>query len=263
MLSYLELFPVIGTVAAWDLSSWDSGDVWSNDATDKIAFDLKHLLFPGLSTADKRYRNKTNDIDHLVGHLINCRDVFVTDDNGILRKADLLRVTPGIVVMTPSDCVDHLERIDKAKQRQSLVPSSTDTKFQSVGPTGQVAFDYSNNNHRFAIGNGLFVFETQWSKASNNAIHVYSDPPSIAAIALAKGLVSISDIHDASIFDYSSRTRTPSIGQIVIWQNVNGMYAATKVIDIKDDTRGAATDELTFEYVILTDGGANFEAAKK
>lgn len=257
MLRQLQLFPVVGTVARWDVSTWDGADVWVDERTTRLTDDLTKLVFPGLSADDKRYSNKVNDIDHLVGHLINRRDIFVTDDRDILRKADALRASPGIVVLTPSDCLAYIERMEEGKRRRALAPTGPDPKYQSRALRGRVAFDYSNNNKRFTIGEGHFLFETRWSKASNSAIHAYNDPPSIAAIALAKGAVAIADIHNATAFDYSSRTRTPRTGEIVIWRNTNGLYAATKIISIKDDTRGASADELTFEYVIL-DGGADF-----
>ena len=121
-----------------------------------------------------------------------------------------------------------------------------------------MTFDYSNNDHCFTIGTGAFLFETRWSKASDTSIHAYKDSPTIAAIALVKTVEVISNIRDAAAYDYSSRCRTPQTGQIVLWRNISGLYAATKILDIKDDTRGAPADKLTFEYVILDDGGADF-----
>ena len=59
---------------------------------------------------------------------------------------------------------------------------------------------------------------------------------------------------DASAYDFSSRVRSPRLGQIVIWRNVNGLYAATRIVSIKDDKRSDEHDELTFEYRILLDG---------
>ena len=47
-------------------------------------------------------------------------------------------------------------------------------------------------------------------------------------------------------------------GELLVLQNNNDKYAVLKVIDIKDDTRGDANDELTFEYYIQIDGSNNF-----
>lgn len=123
---------------------------------------------------------------------------------------------------------------------------------------GTVTFDYSNNDGLYIIGNNETIFETQWTKASNTSIHAYRDPETIKAIAIADGNNGINEIKDGSIYNFSSRTRTPCIGQILIVENINGFFAAIKIIDIKDDSRGDIRDELTFEYRILNDKSANF-----
>ncbi len=131
-------------------------------------------------------------------------------------------------------------------------------KYSSPGAHGTITFDYSNNNGRYSIGQGQLMFETAWSKASNTSIHAYSDSHSIKSIALVKDKQNINDIDSANSYDVSSRVRSPLLREIIIWKNVNGYYAATKIINIKDDTRGDSNDELTFEYVIKTDGLDNF-----
>ena len=42
--------------------------------------------------------------------------------------------------------------------------------------TGEVVFDYSSHNGRYAIGSGELAFETKWSKASNKRIYVLKRP---------------------------------------------------------------------------------------
>ena len=131
-------------------------------------------------------------------------------------------------------------------------------KYVSPATKGKVIFDYSNNDGIYSIGSGPCVFETKWSKASDRSIHVYRDPPSIRIIALVKDKQKINSIDDARAYDGSSRARTPNVGQIVLTQNTNGYFAALKILDIKDDTRGSQWDELTFEYVIQTNGTPDF-----
>ncbi|WP_414463643.1 TIR domain-containing protein [Hyphomicrobium sp. DY-1] len=123
---------------------------------------------------------------------------------------------------------------------------------------GEVTFDYSAYNGGFLIGSGPFTFETKWSKASNERIHLYNDPPSIDGVAIAKGAGEIAAISDASAFDFTSRSRSPAVGEIAILRNSNGFYAAIQIVDIQDDTRDASQDSLTFRYVIQTDGTADF-----
>ena len=73
-----------------------------------------------------------------------------------------------------------------------------------------------------------------------------------------KDISNINQIADARIYDNSSRTRTPAINQIIILQNINGFYAAVKILSIKDDTRGDKNDEVTVEYFIQSNGSPIF-----
>lgn len=140
--------------------------------------------------------------------------------------------------------------------QQNFLP--TNEKYVSPSTKGNVTFDYSNNNGIYAIGQGSLMFETKWSGASKQSVHLYRDTPSVRTIAIAKGLYSIDEIIDARIFDSSSRARTVQVGQIAVLQNTNGFYAALKVIGIKNETRGDESDELMFEYCIQTNGSPDF-----
>jgi hypothetical protein len=129
---------------------------------------------------------------------------------------------------------------------------------RSPTSSGLVRFNYSNFNGRFRIGDGLYEFESKWTKASNTSIYCYTDAPSIRGVALAPRSSKLSDISDAAALDYTSRTRTPEIGRFVVLQNQNGFYAALEILEIADDTRGAPEDLLSFRYWILRDGSKDF-----
>jgi hypothetical protein len=258
MLKHIRMLPVIGTVARWDVSKWDGGDVGTDRKQQELVDEVQRIVFPGLTPESRRYANKIADIDHLVGHKLGGRDVFVTDDGDILRRYVQLRDAVGICVMSPAECLKYVDGHLARYRANSLAPVSDDAAYRDKRLKGTVTFDYSNNDHRFAIGEGLHLFETQWSKASDVRIHAVRDAPSIEAIAVAKGACEISDVTDATVYDFSSRDRSPDLGQIVVWRNVNGLYAATKIVAISDDKRGAAHDQLTFEFVILPDGSTNF-----
>ena len=125
--------------------------------------------------------------------------------------------------------------------------------------TGEAVFDYSNYNGCYVIGHDVLEFETAWTKASNTSIHVYNDPASINGVALApRECTAISQVVNAEALDYTSRVRTARVGQIVVFRNTNGFYAAAKLLSIKDDTRGDSHDELRFEYAIQRDGSDKF-----
>jgi len=126
---------------------------------------------------------------------------------------------------------------------------------------GTAIFNYTNNNGLFMIGNNEMIFETKWSKADNTSIHAYNDPGTIKTISIADGNYHIKDIKDGSIYDVSSRARTINKNEILILENINGFFAAVKVIEVKDKTRGDGIDELTFEYKILENKTSNFNAS--
>ena len=139
---------------------------------------------------------------------------------------------------------------------QKFIPSSE--KYSSPAPKGRVTFDYSNNNGRYCVGSGEYMFETQWSKASDNNIYLLNDPSSIRTVAIARDTREIAGITDARTYDGSSRIRQPKIGEVAVLQNENGYWAAIKILGIRDDTRRADRDEVTFDYVIQTIGSPSF-----
>lgn len=113
---------------------------------------------------------------------------------------------------------------------------------------GRAVFDYTNNDGKYIIGNGECIFETRWSKADDVSIYVYKDGTNIQGLAIALDARGFSDIRDASIFDMSSRLRTPSEGQIVIMKNTAGYFAAVKIVEVRDRSRSDDRDELVFDY---------------
>ena len=130
---------------------------------------------------------------------------------------------------------------------------------QMTSLSGEAVFNYANHNGRYVIGHGKLEFETKWSKASNTSIHVVNDPPSINGIALGRrDWTEIDQVAGAASLDYTSRVRTPPVGQVVVFRNVAGFYAAVRVLEIKDDTRGDDSDELRFRYAIQSDGSDHF-----
>ena len=140
----------------------------------------------------------------------------------------------------------------------------TDGKASSLAPpasgatSGEVTFDYSAYNGRYVLGSGSSTFETAWSKGSDTSIYLYNDPDGIHGIAIARGATAINEIHDAAVYDYSSRTRSLGTGEIAVLRNTDGFYAAVQVLKIEDDSRGAESDALTLRYAILTHGGKDF-----
>ena len=138
-----------------------------------------------------------------------------------------------------------------ARDKETAISITAITKdYCSPGKMGAFTFDYSNHDGEYVIGEGDGTFSTRWSKASDTSIYALKDGKGIDAIALLKNVGNIESIRDIK-GDFSSRYRTPRIGDAIVWKNDKGRYAITKIVSIKDDTRGSDHDELTCEYIIL------------
>lgn len=138
--------------------------------------------------------------------------------------------------------------------------SMTNITYTSTNKVDTIEFDYSDNDGEFTIGEDEYLFNTQWSKASDTSIYACSDGANIEKIALIKNK-NIKEFENGSLdiskLNYSSRCRTAHIGDIIVWINKQGNLACTKVLEIKDDTRGSENDYLKFEYEIHSKSGAS------
>lgn len=177
-----------------------------------------------------------SDIGDLKANVVTAVNAAIREYSGIgwVRATDLLQE----------------ENLEMGNNVVAL--SSTTKVYACEAEQGSFTFDYSNNDGKFTIGKDEYLFTTEWSKASNRSIHAYSDPSNIDSIARIKAPCTLSKEKLTGEYDFSSRCRTPNIGDIIIWKNIFGNYAATQIIAISDDTRGANHDELTCEYVIYT-----------
>ena len=98
-LSHLNV-QQIGSVFRLDHSSLDGGDMLGSDSFLRIVDSLENSF-------DREGRVKKRpdwrDWDHLHGHFLSGRDVFLTWDRPILDVASELRQQLGIVVTTPQE----------------------------------------------------------------------------------------------------------------------------------------------------------------
>ena len=90
----------IGSVFGLDYSALDGGDVLGSD----IFLDVISALDAELDRQGRRKRRPDwRDWDHLHGHYLSGREVFLTWDRPILDVASELHNRLGLVVMAPED----------------------------------------------------------------------------------------------------------------------------------------------------------------
>lgn len=130
---------------------------------------------------------------------------------------------------------------------------------QTKQPRGEVRFDYSSHDGRCVIGSGKAEFEAMWGKADDKRIYLYNNPHTIEGVAVAgRDVQRISEVTNAKSLDFTSRYCTVYLGQIAVLKNIEGFFAAIRVLEIKDDGRKDDSDEVRFQYVIQEDGSDNF-----
>lgn len=102
----------IGSVFRLDYSGLDGGDMLGSDrfmdVTDSIDDELNRQ-------GRKKRRPDWRDWDHLHGHFLKGRDVFLTWDRPFLEFADELRAKLGISIMNPQEFLAQLPASDIGK----------------------------------------------------------------------------------------------------------------------------------------------------
>lgn len=100
-------------------------------------------------------------------------------------------------------------------------------KFCNSNLESSVSFDYSQNNGLFVIGSGEYAFETMWTSAGMHRIHSYKDH--IKLLGYKADCYEFPELEDIPGFDFSSRCRIISEGQVFVLENQNNHFAAIKV----------------------------------
>lgn len=149
------------------------------------------------------------------------------------------------------------------------IGATSDLKESQVGcpynhaEKGRLIFSQASFDGRAQIGAGICTFDVKTSACGADGIYLYNDPSSIKGIAVAHDVDTPDAISDASKLDFTSRSRAVRCGQVAVLKNKDGFFAAFKLIDVKDRSRGGDDDRVEIEYVILSEGGSDFSKVTK
>ena len=106
-----------------------------------------------------------------------------------------------------------------------------ENEFNNPAMTGTVSFDYKKHNGLFTIGSGQSEFVTMWSEAGYNSIHCYRDH--VFRIGFRTNSYDYPKLDEiGKEYDFSSRTKTVHIGEVIILENRYHKFAAIKVLSI-------------------------------
>jgi hypothetical protein len=230
-------------------------DVYRNKARYTVMFISKHYKDKVWPNHERRAA-QSRAIEESTEYILPAR-FDDTEIPGVLPTTGFIDLRAHSPVQVALLLVEKLGRNPLASKANAVPPPSNPPL------QGEASFNYSSHNGRFRIGGGHFEFETRWSKASNTRIHCYTDSPTVRGVALAPKGASLKSIPMADSLDFTSRVRTAEIGRFVILQNHSGLYAAVKILEIRDDTRGDPEDLLRFRYWILADGSKDFSSIQE
>lgn len=103
-------------------------------------------------------------------------------------------------------------------------------EFQNPVFEGKASFDYKKNSGSYIIGEGDYVFNTHWSECGNNSIYCYRDH--VYRLGYNPHYKEFPTPNDFIKFDFSSRTRSVNIGEIVILENSHHKFAALRILKV-------------------------------
>lgn len=139
---------------------------------------------------------------------------------------------------------------------QSSASSYQDIVFANYAPglvpVRTISFDYSTNDGKLAIEHLGRTFDLAFSKASDLSIHLYRWGTTRRIARVKKMAINVPTSIDAQ--ETSSRTYTIQLGEGFLVENDAGDVLGGRILNIKDDTRGADCDEVTFAYTVAGPG---------
>jgi hypothetical protein len=112
LLSQYEISE-IGTAFRLDVSCNDGMDVLVDVSWKESERRLLAQIWPCAQSGGKKHSSRLRDIDHLLGHRYNRRDVFVTRDKEILENRSILQREFGIDVASPTELVKRLRSLPR------------------------------------------------------------------------------------------------------------------------------------------------------
>lgn len=129
----------------------------------------------------------------------------------------------------------------------SIKTEIENAQYISPSLSDKVVFRFDNNGGQYRLGTGKYSFDTRWSRAGNDSIHVYGK------IGYKHDSFEYPTIDKIEEYNFSSGTRTIKKDSVFVVQNQHGHFCAIKLGKVKSSNHGFPYDEMEFEYLILTD----------
>jgi hypothetical protein len=236
-------------------------DAFKMACSNLITFRNKNSEYPDIMTATEQ-PNYDAEIKAIENYLVLSQqlltylkpDIGNDEFNRILQPSSeaALRATQEFVVWRTQT------RIKMETARIELQPDK-----EPLHPGNRITFDYSTNNGVASIGEGDCSFRLKFAKSGDSDIQMltssHDNRSSVKRLARVKPVPTGSTLRFKD-FDSSSTIYRIGTGEIFLVENPQSCFMQGKIIQIKDDSRSAEHDEVTFDYQINGIGNGEFRA---
>lgn len=114
---------------------------------------------------------------------------------------------------------------------------------------GWAEFDFKANGGKFTVRNKVTEFVTRWSSCGADAVYAYKDSVEMVGYKAGQRQIPYSK-DDFETFDWSHRSVTAHVGDVIVFMNHDGRFLAAKVMKVSDCERGADANLLHIEFRI-------------
>ena len=114
---------------------------------------------------------------------------------------------------------------------------------------GWAEFDFKANGGKFTVRNKETEFVTRWSSCGADAVYAYKDNVELVGYkAGQRQMPYAKEVFET--FDWSHRSVTAHVGDVVVFMNHDGRFLAAKVLKVSNREHGADADLLHIEFRI-------------
>lgn len=175
---------------------------------------------------------------------------FRADDSYEEKYVELLREMHGLPVPAKPPLGPNPFASSAAEDVDAALRESR-ARYVSPAATGELEFDYENNNGRHVLGTDNTEFVVRFSGAGHGSIHAYTDGTGLKSLALVPQASEPEDVGDASMYDGSSRVRTPRTGDAIVLRNAYDYWAVVFIDKVLTrDTSPSGHASLKARYMI-------------
>lgn len=139
-----------------------------------------------------------------------------------------------------------------AARIRNRVKKSLENDFRSESDAfgrGTASFDFLANGGKFTIEGLGASFLTEWSAVGADSVHAYKDGVELLGVG-----DSVNDFPESAEaferFDFTRRSSVCRKGDVVVFMNKDGRFLAVKILDVKDNSRGAGENRLELAYKV-------------